>query len=196
MNSPVCWNCRILSFDLQFITLGQLSFLKRLWIRKIMKVGEWQFLGILKIVPVVEVQQTMKTASSDEELAFKQKQKDMATYTKKVRWFSLDIGKVGWFVDGEPTLTSMLVKLMGNCFWCPGMFVCDTCLYSCKSQMQMNGKQWKDYCIEPKLRGTSRFCAVWHPSVNPTYSFRLWGHDTLCYFWRVGWNLMIRMRCQ
>lgn len=52
MNSPVCWNCRILSFDLQFITLGQLSFLKRLWIRKIMKVGEWQFLGILKIVPV------------------------------------------------------------------------------------------------------------------------------------------------
>lgn len=51
-----------------------------------MKVGEWQFLGILKIVPVVaQVQQTMKTASSDEELAFKQKQKDMATYTKKVR---------------------------------------------------------------------------------------------------------------
>ena len=46
-------------------------------------------------LPVVEVQQTMKTASSDEELAFKQKQKDMATYTKKVRWFSLDIGKVG-----------------------------------------------------------------------------------------------------
>lgn len=60
-----------------------------------MKVGEWQFLGILKIQPVVEVQQTMKTASSDEELAFKQKQKDMATYTKKVRKFSLDIGKVG-----------------------------------------------------------------------------------------------------
>ena len=58
-----------------------------------MKVGEWQFLGILKIVPVVaQVQQTMKTASSDEELAFKQKQKDMATYTKKVRKFSLDIG--------------------------------------------------------------------------------------------------------
>lgn len=39
-----------------------------------------------------EVQQTMKTASSDEELAFKQKQKDMATYTKKVRNFRLDIG--------------------------------------------------------------------------------------------------------
>lgn len=31
----------------------------------------------------LEVQQTMKTASSDEDLAFKQKQKDMATYTKK-----------------------------------------------------------------------------------------------------------------
>lgn len=145
---------------------------------------------------VAQVQQTMKTASSDEELAFKQKQKDMATYTKKVR---NQLGHCeSWLICwwGTHWKTSMLVKLMGNCFWCPGMFVCDTCLYSCKSQMQMNGMQWKDYCIEPKLRGTSRFCAVWHPSVNPTYSFRLWGHDTPCYFWRVGWNLMIRMRCQ
>ena len=35
-------------------------------------------------VPAVQVQQTMKTASSDEELAFKQKERDMAMYTRKV----------------------------------------------------------------------------------------------------------------
>ena len=37
------------------------------------------------MVNSVFVQQTMKTASSDEELAFKQKQRDVDMYTKKVR---------------------------------------------------------------------------------------------------------------
>ena len=39
----------------------------------------------INVVNSVFVQQTMKTASSDEELAFKQKQRDMEMYTKKVR---------------------------------------------------------------------------------------------------------------
>ncbi|CAE7346178.1 SCN11A [Symbiodinium natans] len=41
--------------------------------------------AILNVVNSVFVQQTMKTASSDEELAFKQKQRDADLYTKKVR---------------------------------------------------------------------------------------------------------------
>ncbi|CAE7295901.1 SCN11A, partial [Symbiodinium sp. CCMP2456] len=41
--------------------------------------------AILNVVNSVFVQQTMKTASSDEELAFKQKQRDAELYTKKVR---------------------------------------------------------------------------------------------------------------
>ena len=49
----------------------------------------FQFLFILNeiinVVNSVFVQQTMKTASSDEDLAFRQKQKDVANYTRKVR---------------------------------------------------------------------------------------------------------------
>ena len=45
----------------------------------------YQRLHTAEVVNAVFVQQTMKTASSDEELAFKQKQKDMATYTRKVK---------------------------------------------------------------------------------------------------------------
>lgn len=41
--------------------------------------------AVLNVVNAVFVQQTMKTASSDEDLAFKQKQKDAAVYTKKVK---------------------------------------------------------------------------------------------------------------
>ncbi|CAE7206989.1 CACNA1I [Symbiodinium natans] len=41
--------------------------------------------AVLNVVNSVFVQQTMKTASSDEELAFKQKQRDVDMYTKKVR---------------------------------------------------------------------------------------------------------------
>ena len=39
----------------------------------------------LNVVNAVFVQQTMKTASFDEELAFKQKERDIVTYTNKVR---------------------------------------------------------------------------------------------------------------
>ncbi|CAE7237977.1 Scn4a, partial [Symbiodinium natans] len=41
--------------------------------------------AVLNVVNAVFVQQTMKTASSDEELAFKQKERDMAAYARKVR---------------------------------------------------------------------------------------------------------------
>ncbi|CAL1163318.1 unnamed protein product, partial [Cladocopium goreaui] len=41
--------------------------------------------AVLNVVNAVFVQQTMKTASSDEELAFKQKERDVAMYTRKVR---------------------------------------------------------------------------------------------------------------
>ncbi|CAE7200784.1 zupT, partial [Symbiodinium sp. KB8] len=41
--------------------------------------------AVLNVVSAVFVQQTMRTASSDEELAFKQKERDVAMYTRKVR---------------------------------------------------------------------------------------------------------------
>jgi len=41
--------------------------------------------AVLNVVNAVFVQQTMKTASSDEELAFKQKERDVALYTRKVK---------------------------------------------------------------------------------------------------------------
>lgn len=41
--------------------------------------------AVLNVVNAVFVQQTMKTASSDEELAFKQKERDVAMYTRKVK---------------------------------------------------------------------------------------------------------------
>ncbi|CAJ1425181.1 unnamed protein product, partial [Effrenium voratum] len=41
--------------------------------------------AVVNVVNAVFVQQTMKTASTDEELAFKQKEKDIALYTRKVR---------------------------------------------------------------------------------------------------------------
>jgi len=41
--------------------------------------------AVLNVVNAVFVQQTMKTASSDEELAFKQKEKDAQMYVRKVR---------------------------------------------------------------------------------------------------------------
>jgi len=41
--------------------------------------------AVLNVVNAVFVQQTIKTASSDEELAFKQKERDIAMYTRKVK---------------------------------------------------------------------------------------------------------------
>ncbi|CAJ1423454.1 unnamed protein product [Effrenium voratum] len=41
--------------------------------------------AVLNIINAVFVQQTMKTASSDEEIAFKQKEKDIQAYTRKVK---------------------------------------------------------------------------------------------------------------
>ncbi|CAK9091306.1 Voltage-dependent T-type calcium channel subunit alpha-1H [Durusdinium trenchii] len=41
--------------------------------------------AVLNIINAVFVQQTMKTASSDEELAFKQREKEIAAYTRKVK---------------------------------------------------------------------------------------------------------------
>lgn len=72
--------------------------------------------AVLNVVNAVFVQQTMKTASSDEELAFKQKQKDMATYTKKVKKLFSTIDYSG---DGSINLEefSKLVKSPKLQFW-------------------------------------------------------------------------------
>ncbi|CAJ1367651.1 unnamed protein product [Effrenium voratum] len=53
--------------------------------------------ALLNVVNAVFVQQTMKTASSDEELAFKQKERDVAMYTRKVKklFQSMDEGGDG-----------------------------------------------------------------------------------------------------
>lgn len=71
---------------------------------------------VLNVVNAVFVQQTMKTASSDEELAFKQKQKDMALYTKKVKKLFSTIDLSG---DGSINLEefSKLVKSPKLQFW-------------------------------------------------------------------------------
>ena len=87
-------------------------------------------------------------------------------------------------------------EVNGNCFWCAGMFICDMLVLvqillhmsKCK-WMEINGNQWKsihissmgDYCIEPKLIGTSRFCEgsstsqcepyIFLAVVRPWYSF-------------------------
>lgn len=72
--------------------------------------------AVLNVVNAVFVQQTMKTASSDEDLAFKQKQKDMATYTKKVKKLFSTIDYSG---DGSINLEefSKLVKSPKLQFW-------------------------------------------------------------------------------
>eukprot|EP00913_Durusdinium_trenchii_P020487 g19246.t1 len=73
--------------------------------------------AVLNVVNAVFVQQTMKTASSDEDLAFKQKQKDMATYTKKVKKLFSTIDYSG---DGSINLDAELMCKM-NCTcrrWC------------------------------------------------------------------------------
>ena len=45
--------------------------------------------AILNVVNAVFVQQTMKTASSDEELAFRQKERDIVSYNRKALFFGL-----------------------------------------------------------------------------------------------------------
>mmetsp|Transcript_41501 Transcript_41501/g.96560 ORF Transcript_41501/g.96560 Transcript_41501/m.96560 type:complete len:734 (+) Transcript_41501:67-2268(+) len=53
--------------------------------------------AVLNVVNAVFVQQTMKTAESDEELAFRQKQKDSASYARKVKklFQSMDVSGDG-----------------------------------------------------------------------------------------------------
>eukprot|EP00913_Durusdinium_trenchii_P005564 g5184.t1 len=57
--------------------------------------------AILNVVNAVFVQQTMKTASSDEELAFRQKERDIVSYNRKVRRLFQSIDSSG---DGSITL--------------------------------------------------------------------------------------------
>eukprot|EP00434_Breviolum_minutum_P002883 symbB.v1.2.002539.t1/scaffold103.1/size331058/4 len=57
--------------------------------------------AILNVVNAVFVQQTMKTASSDEELAFRQKERDVVSYNRKVRRLFQSIDASG---DGAITL--------------------------------------------------------------------------------------------
>eukprot|EP00438_Fugacium_kawagutii_P027995 Skav202946 [mRNA] locus=scaffold422:437215:438924:+ [translate_table: standard] len=72
--------------------------------------------AILNVVNAVFVQQTIKTASSDEELAYKQKERDIAMYTRKVKnlFFTLDTSGDG-SIDQEEF--SKLVKHPMLKFW-------------------------------------------------------------------------------
>lgn len=75
-----------------------------------------QGFAVLNVVNAVFVQQTIKTASSDEELAFKQKERDIAMYTRKVKnlFFTLDTSGDGC-IDQEEF--SKLVKHPMLKFW-------------------------------------------------------------------------------
>ncbi|CAK9064267.1 unnamed protein product, partial [Durusdinium trenchii] len=72
--------------------------------------------AVLNVVNSVFVQQTMKTASSDEELAFKQKEKDVAQYMRKVKKLFQTMDASG---DGSINLEefSKLVKSPKLKFW-------------------------------------------------------------------------------
>jgi len=72
--------------------------------------------AVLNVVNAVFVQQTMKTASSDEELAFKQKEKDIAQYMRKVKRLFQTMDASG---DGSINLEefSKLVKSPKLKFW-------------------------------------------------------------------------------
>jgi len=72
--------------------------------------------SILNVVNAVFVQQTMKTASSDEELAFKQKEKDIAAYARKVKRLFLTMDSSG---DGALSMEefSKLVQSPKLKFW-------------------------------------------------------------------------------
>mmetsp|Transcript_20327 Transcript_20327/g.47432 ORF Transcript_20327/g.47432 Transcript_20327/m.47432 type:complete len:629 (-) Transcript_20327:165-2051(-) len=72
--------------------------------------------AVLNVVSAVFVQQTMKTASSDEELAFKQKQRDVAVYTRKVKKVFQTMDKSG---DGALNMEEFakLVKSPMLKFW-------------------------------------------------------------------------------
>lgn len=72
--------------------------------------------AVLNIINSVFVQQTMKTASSDEELAFKQKEKEIQAYTRKVKKLFLAMDASG---DGNINLQefSKLVESPKLKFW-------------------------------------------------------------------------------
>lgn len=72
--------------------------------------------AVLNIINSVFVQQTMKTASSDEELAFKQKEKEIQAYTRKVKKLFLAMDESG---DGNINLQefSKLVESPKLKFW-------------------------------------------------------------------------------
>ncbi|CAE7240934.1 Catsper1 [Symbiodinium sp. CCMP2592] len=72
--------------------------------------------AVLNVVNAVFVQQTMKTASSDEDLAFKQKEKDIAMYHRKVKKLFATMDSSG---DGAINFDefSKLVKSPKLRFW-------------------------------------------------------------------------------
>lgn len=72
--------------------------------------------AVVNVVNAVFVQQTMKTASSDEELAFRQKQKEIALYTRKVKSLFDSIDDSG---DGTLTFDEFakLVESPKLSFW-------------------------------------------------------------------------------
>ncbi|CAE8736924.1 unnamed protein product, partial [Polarella glacialis] len=72
--------------------------------------------AVLNVLNAVFIQQTLKTASSDEELAFKQKQKDHVKYTQKVQklFRSVDLSSDGNITFDEFALLVESPKLK---FW-------------------------------------------------------------------------------
>ncbi|CAJ1452517.1 unnamed protein product [Effrenium voratum] len=72
--------------------------------------------AVLNVVNAVFVQQTMKTASSDEDLAFKQREKDIAMYHRKVKKLFATMDSSG---DGAINFEefSKLVKSPKLRFW-------------------------------------------------------------------------------
>jgi len=72
--------------------------------------------AVLNVVSAVFVQQTMKTATNDEELAFKQKERDTALYTRKVKKVFATMDKSG---DGALNMEEFakLVKSPKLKFW-------------------------------------------------------------------------------
>eukprot|EP00930_Biecheleria_cincta_P071027 TRINITY_DN58587_c0_g1_i1.p1 TRINITY_DN58587_c0_g1~~TRINITY_DN58587_c0_g1_i1.p1 ORF type:complete len:607 (+),score=88.77 TRINITY_DN58587_c0_g1_i1:101-1921(+) len=72
--------------------------------------------AVINVVNAVFVQQTMKTASSDEELAYRQKQKEIAMYTRKVKQLFQSID-----ASGDGTLSfdefAKLVESPKLSFW-------------------------------------------------------------------------------
>ncbi|CAK9030962.1 unnamed protein product [Durusdinium trenchii] len=72
--------------------------------------------AVLNVVNAVFVQQTMKTASSDEELAFKQKERDLELFTRKVKKLFRTVDESGDGLINKDEFSKLVKDPMLN-FW-------------------------------------------------------------------------------